>query len=251
MSTLAARAYLGFDFRLIFRDRLFLVFTLGIPALMYGFFGLMYGQSTYGEQAVSYYDEYTPSFIGLIMLNIALMNVGPVLVIFKEMGLFRRLLVTPLDMSAVWFAAVSRAFVLFGIGFIEMLLVGWFMFQRLPQAPALELLSAIVISAFALFSMGFLIGALFRTANAAFQAGAFLFQPMLLLSGASIPLEQLPAVVQKLALLIPMTHVVEALRLGWRGEFFSQAGLVPTLVLLSIGIGCALIARRAFRWSAA
>jgi ABC-2 type transport system permease protein len=251
MTTLAARAYLGFDFRLVFRDRLVLIFTLGIPAVMYGFFGLMYGHSTYGAQAVSYYDEYTPSFIGLIMLNIALMNVGPVLVIFKEMGLFRRLLVTPLDMSAVWFAAVSRAFVLFGIGFVEMLLVGWFMFHEVPQTQFLQLLIAIVISAYALFSMGFLIGALFKTANAAFQAGTFLFQPMLLLSGASIPLDQLPAIVQKLALLVPMTHVVEVLRLGWRAEFFSQAGLAPALVLLALGTACALVARRAFRWSAA
>ncbi|WP_425261291.1 ABC transporter permease [Rubrivivax sp. RP6-9] len=247
----ALQAYFGLDFRLAFRDRLVLVFTLGLPALMYGFFGMMYGHATYGEQAVSYYDEYTPSFIGLILLNVALMNVGPVLVIYKEMGLFRRLLVTPLDMSAVWLSAISRAFVIFMIGFVEMMLVGWYMFHQLPRTSLLELTSAIVVCAFALFSMGFLIGAFFKTANAAFNAGTFIFQPMLLLSGASIPLDQLPAIVQKLSLLVPMTHAVEVLRLGWRGEYFTPAGLQPTLVLLALGLVCALVARRAFRWSAA
>ena len=250
MMNTALRAYFGFDFCLAFRDRLVLVMTLAIPAVMYGFFGLMYGQATYGAQAVSYYDEYTPSFIGLVMLNVALMNVAPILVIYKEQGLFRRLLVTPLDMSAVWLSAISRAFVIFMVGYLEIVLIGWLMFNSLPTAPVLQLLSGLVVSTYALFSLGFLVGSLVKHANAAFTAGSLLFQPMLLLSGASIPLNQFPDVVQKIAQVIPMTHVVEVLRLSWRGEYFSPAGLTPTLVLLAMGSICALIARRTFRWSA-
>ena len=89
MST-ALRAYVGFDFRLAYRDRLVLLLVLSVPAVMYGFFGVMYGRATYGEQATSYYDEYTPSFIGLVLLNVALMNVAPILVAYKERGWFRR-----------------------------------------------------------------------------------------------------------------------------------------------------------------
>ena len=218
MMNSALRAYVGFDFRLAFRDRIFLLMTLGIPALMYGFFGLLYGRSTYGDQAVSYYDEYTPSFIGLVLLNVALMNVAPVLVIYKEQGLFRRLLVTPLDMGAVWLSAISRGFSIFLVGLFEMLVVGWIMFHTLPTASMVELLLALMICAYALFSLGFLVGSLVRTANAAFSAGSLLFQPMLLLSGASIPLSQFPDIVQKIALLVPMTHAVNLLRLAWRGE---------------------------------
>lgn len=250
MMNTALRAYVGFDFRLAFRDRVFLLMTLGIPAVMYGFFGLLYGHSTYGDQAVSYYDEYTPSFIGLVLLNVALMNVAPVLVIYKEQGLFRRLLVTPLDMSAIWLSAVGRGFAIFLVGFVEMLLVGWAMFHTLPKTSLLELLAALAICAYALFSLGFLVGSLVRTANAAFSAGSLLFQPMLLLSGASIPLTQFPVIVQKIALLVPMTHTVNLLRLAWLGELFTQAALVPTLVLLAFGSVCALIARRTFHWSA-
>ena len=246
----ALRAYVGFDFRLAFRDRMVLLMTLAVPAVMYGFFGLMYGEGVYGAQAVSYYDEYTPSFIGLVMLNVALMNVAPVLVIYKEQGLFRRLLVTPLDMGAIWFSAVSRAFSIFLVGLVEMLIVGWLMFHRLPTTSALELLAALTVSAYALFSLGFLIGAVARNANASFSAGGLLFQPMLLLSGASIPLAQFPPIVQKISLIVPMTHVVEALRLGWRGEFFTPAGLPPTLALLAFGTAFALVARRCFHWSA-
>jgi ABC-2 type transport system permease protein len=247
----ALKAYFVFDFRLVFREKLVLFFTLLLPVMMYGFFGLMFGQSSYGPEGSSFYDEYTASFIGLILLNTALMNVGPVLVIYKEMGLFRRLLVTPLDMSAVWLSAVLRAFLIFMIGFVEMIVLGWLMFDQWPTHSVLQLLTGVTVCAFSLFSFGFMLGSLFKTSNAAFNAGIFIFQPMLLLSGASIPLETLPGVVQHISQLVPMTHVVEVLRLAWRGAYFTPDGLLPTAVLLVLGVVCALVARRTFRWSAA
>jgi len=244
------KAYFVFDFHLVFREKLVLFFTLLLPVMMYGFFGLMFGQASYGEQGNSFYDEYTASFIGLILLNTALMNVGPVLVIYKEMGLFRRLLVTPLDMSAVWLSAITRAFLIFLVGFLEMIVLGWLMFDQWPSHSVLQLIAGVTVCAFSLFSFGFMLGSLFKTSNAAFNAGIFIFQPMLLLSGASIPLDNLPGVVRHIAQLVPMTHVVEVLRMAWRGEYFSAAGLLPTAVLLVLGVACAVVARRTFRWSA-
>ncbi|MDT8999851.1 ABC transporter permease [Paucibacter sp. APW11] len=245
----ALKAYFVLDFNLVFRERMVLFFTFLLPAFMYAFFGMMFGDASYGGGAVSFYDEYTASFIGLILLNVALMNVGPVLVIYKEMGFFRRLLVTPLDMSAVWLSAITRSFVIFMIGFVEMVIVGWLMFHQLPQTSLVELFTAILVSAFSLFSFGFMLGAFFKSSNAAFNAGIFIFQPMLLLSGASIPLDRFPPFVTQLAQVVPMTHVVDVLRLAWRGEYFSPAGLTPTVLLLLLGTACALVARRAFRWS--
>jgi ABC-2 type transport system permease protein len=241
------KAYFIVDFTLVYRERVALVLTILLPALMYGFFGMLFGNATYG--AHSFYDEYTASFIGLIMLNVALMNVGPVLVIYREMGFFRRLLVTPLDMTAVWLSSITRASVVFLLGFVEMMILGWLMFHQVPTTSVAELGTALVICAFSLFSFGFMLGSFFKSANAAFNAGIFVFQPMLLLSGASIPIDVFPKLIQDIAQLIPMTHVVTILRLAWRGEYFSAQGALHSAVLLAFGIVCALVARKTFRWS--
>lgn len=242
-------AYVKVDFALVFRERVALAMTLLLPAAMYVFFGLMFGKATYGAASYGYYDEYTASFIGLIMLNVALMNVGPVLVIYKEMGFFRRLLATPLDMSSVWISAISRALLIFMLGQVEMMLLGWLMFDRLPSTSLVQLLSAIFVCAFSLFSFGFMLGSLFKSANSAFSAGIFIFQPMLLLSGVSFPLENFPPFMRVFAQVVPMTHVVAVLRAAWRGQFFTTDSLGRSAFLILFGGACALISRKTFRWS--
>jgi ABC-2 type transport system permease protein len=243
------KPYLLLDLRLAFRERVSLLLMLALPAFMYVFFGLMFGQARYGARAVTYFDEYTPSFTGLILLNVALMNVGPAIVIYKELGFFRRLLVTPLDMAAVWVAAITRATLIYMIGYFEMLLIGWAMFGRFPSASLLQSVLSLLLCCFGMFSFGVLLGSLFKASATAFSAGIFIFQPMLLLSGASIPLDQFPRWVTSLAQLLPMTHVVTILRLAWSNRFLSVEAIGPTLYLLAFGAICALVSRRVFRWS--
>jgi ABC-2 type transport system permease protein len=243
------KAYLLLDFRVGFRERAAIVLMLALPAVMYIFFGLVFSKTRYGSGALSYYDEYTPSFTGIILLNVALMNIGPTLVIYKELGFFRRLLVTPLDMTVVWISAILRATVMFMIGYAEMMLLGYLMFGSVPKSAPLQAVLALLVCCFGLFSFGFFLGSVFKQSNAAFNAGILIFQPMLLLSGASIPLDTFPRWANELSQLIPMTHVVTLLRLAWRNELLGAAAVLPALYLVIFGLVCAALARRVFRWS--
>ncbi len=249
MDLAATRAYIRFDFGVIVREKVMIFFILALPAFMYAFFGLLFGNASYGTGNQSFYDEYTASFTGLVLLNVALMNIGPVLVIYKELGFFRRLLVTPLPMAAIGVSTILRSFIIFFIGYAEMLVIGYFMFGRVPQTPVLELAVCLLLCSFCLFSMGFLMSAVFRSANSAFNAGIFIFQPMLLLSGASFPMETFPRWLQQASQVLPMTHVVHALRLTWRDEFFTARGLIPAAVMIGYGLIFAVTAQRLFRWT--
>jgi ABC-2 type transport system permease protein len=244
------QAYFLIDLKIVLRERMAMVMILLLPAVMYAFFGLLFGSASYGAERNSYYDEYTASFAGLILLNVALMNVGPTFVIYKEMGFFRRLLVTPLDMSAVWLSTIFRAFLIFMLGYVEMLLLGIVMFNRLPATSADQLILSLAVSAFALFSFGFMLGTIFNSTQAAFNAGIVAFQPMLLLSGASFPLDIFPQWVRYTTEFIPMTHVVKVLRLSWRQDLYTQDAVWPITFLIVFGFACALVAHRSFRWSA-
>jgi ABC-2 type transport system permease protein len=245
MSARPIRAYLVFDSRIIFRERFALFMILALPGVMYGFFAVLFGGDRYSNN--SFYDEYTASFAGLILLNIALMNIAPGLTIYRELGFFRRLMVSPLPMSAIWLSAVLRSALLFLLGQAEMLILGYWIFGQVPDAPIIQLLLSVLISMFGLFSMGFLLGSVFRNANSAFNAGILLFQPMLLLSGASFPLTMFPDWIRIVTQLIPMTHVVEVMRLGWRGELFTAAAVWPSTFLLIFGSICAFVAQASFR----
>ena len=241
------RAYFILDLKVNFREKISILMLLLMPAVFYLFFGSFYSTPNDANGGVNFYNDYTVSFASVILLSIALMNIGPMIVICKEGGFFRRLFVTPLNMSEVWFSSILRALIIFLVGYVEMLLLGYFMFDQTPPTTYIQLLLPCLISAFALFSMGFLIGAMFNTSMAAFNAGMIIFQPMLLLSGAGFPLELFPDWARIMSAFIPFTYVVEIMRMGWVGELFTYQAIFPTVVLLIMGTSCAVIATTMFR----
>ncbi|GAB3012484.1 ABC transporter permease [Bowmanella dokdonensis] len=247
MSWSSLKAYFILDMKVNFREKVSIAMMLLMPAVFYLFFASFYSAPTEGAEGASFYNDYTVSFASVILLSIALMNLGPMIVISKEGGFYKRLFVTPLRMSEVWLCSILRALILFFIGYLEMILLGYFMFGELPQASLEQILIPSLISAYALLSMGFLLGALLNASVAAYNAGMILFQPMLLLSGAGFPLEMLPEWARAISYLIPFTYVVELMRLGWMGSLYNQEAILPSVVLLIVGSVCALIAARSFK----
>ena len=208
----------------------------------------MFGNVQYGAGGISFYDQYTASFVGIIILNVALFNVGPGLVIYKEMGVFKSLAFTPLKTSVILEATVLRCFVIFLIGVLEIFLIGFLMFDRVPTVHAGQFALAVVLAAYALFAFGFMVSCFVNSAGSSYGASIVLFQFMMLLSGASFPITQFPPYVQEICKFVPMTYVVELLRMSWEGALFTQAALTPTLILALFGVLSHIIAARKFQW---
>jgi len=77
--------------------------------------------------------------------------------------------------------------------------------------------------------------------------GMVLAFPMMFLSGASIPLEVLPAKVRAVSQYIPLTHVVTLMKGLWFGDPWSQHWTEVAVLVGCLLVGGA-IAARTFRW---
>ncbi|UAA40049.1 ABC transporter permease [Paraneptunicella aestuarii] len=244
------RAYLVLDSKVYFQEPMVLFFALIFPAAMYLAFGMLFGETTYGSGGNSYYDEYTASFLGIILLNTALFNISPSLVVYKELGFFRRLMITPLSINSIVFSTLVKAFIIFALGMTEVFILGWLMFDRILPEYVFQLMLGLGVSAFSLFSFGFMLGSLFNRSNSAFSASVLIFQPMLFLSGASIPLDTFNDWFMMIANVVPMYHVVELLRLSWSGNLFTEAAIVPVVVSIILGSICIFVSNKTFEKSA-
>ncbi|TFW16938.1 ABC transporter permease [Massilia arenosa] len=247
MRAQSLRALLVLDLKNTFRDKMAVGFLLVFPVGLYCFFGTFFGANATAESANRYYSQYTINFASAILLNIAFLNVGPTIVLAKDMGFLRRLFVTPLTLVEMWLSTVLRTLAIFALGYASLLFSGWLLLGHLPQASVPQLLVPALVSAFTMLSLGFLLGAIFRKPMAAFNAGMVLIQPMLLLSGAGLPADTFPRWAVALSEALPFTHVVRIMRLGWEDHYFSAAAVTPTLILLATGAACALLATRIFR----
>ena len=112
----------------------------------------------------------------------------------------------------------------------------------------LSFIGFVIIANFAMRSMG---GIIASVANSMAESQIIiqcLYFPMMLLSGATVPLSILPEWAQSLVQFIPATHLVS----GLQGILLKQESLLdnwkPALALIVTTITCTLISLKIFRW---
>ncbi len=240
-------AMLRFDLKNTLKDKIAVGMLLVFPIAIYIFFATFFGAVKTAESRLEYYETYTVNFAAVILLNTALLNLSPTIVMAKEGGLFRRLLATPLTPATLLLASVTRTLIIFVLGYIGTLVMGYFVLGRLPQASFANLAIPALLAAFCILSIGFMLGAWFDRATTAFNAGMILIQPMLLLSGSGMSRDTFPDWAYALSTVLPFTYAVDAMKLGWDGQFFTAAAILPALVLVAVGGLCMVATTHLFR----
>lgn len=221
------------------RDRMAILFTVLLPLLMAGFFGLIFR----AEQAL-----YVPGMLTLAFLWLGIFGVAPPLVQMREQQILRRLGATPLKRSTLLGAQIGwrlttgliQAAVLVAFG---MLAYG----MKIAGSWAL-LLGAVVLGAAVLISMGFLLAGLARSNDSAVALGQAVQFPMMFLSGILFPLEMLPEFLTPVTRVMPLTYLGDALR----QTMLAAPPLFPLWVDFAVLGGCLLLfsglAVWFFRW---
>ncbi len=109
---------------------------------------------------------------------------------------------------------------------------------------------AVVVTSFACTSLGMCIGALGLRGRSVSLFADVIAGSMLLVSGANVPLDQLPAWIQALSSVIPVTHGMEAAReLADGASLVDVAGLLATELAIGavlLVVGLAML--RVFEW---
>jgi len=162
-------------------------------------------------------DVSVPSYIGLIIVTVALMGLPIGTGAARESGVLRRFRATPLHPLAYILSDIASYLLMTVIGVLLLILTGKVVFHIRFEVNILS-----VLGAMAFLALGYLIAGLAPTARIAQAVGMVLAFPMMFLSGATIPLEVLPAKVRAFNHYIPLTHVVALMRGLWFGDSWGQ-----------------------------
>ena len=103
----------------------------------------------------------------------------------------------------------------------------------------------ILLSSAALFSLGFALASVIRSANAVRAVSFIIFYPMMFFSGGTLPSQFLPEAVKTAASVMPMTYSVNLLHSLWFGNGWD---LTAVVVLVGFMIAGILLAVRFFKW---
>ena len=234
------------EIKLFLREPMAVFFTLVFPLMMLFLFGSIFGNdpdpALGGRGSV---DVSIPGYMAVIIATAGLIGLPINLASYRAQGVLRRFRATPLRPEVVLVAqlAVSLLFAL--AGSLLLVVAGRLFFDLHLPAAGGAVLVAFLVSAAAIFALGFVLASVLPNARTAQAVGTTVLFPMMFLSGAALPRQMLSATIRDVAQVLPLTHVVSLLDDAWSGAGWN----VPALVVLSgVLVASVALSTRLFRW---
>ncbi len=199
-------------------------------------------------RALRYVDWVLPGVLAINVMFSSLWGVGWVIVRYRKNGVLRRLRATPLTASEFLTAQIlSRLLV---VGIVNVLVfAGTHLLLGFPMRGSYLALALVFLAgAIALVSLGLTVSARIRSEELADGLLNLMSWPMMVLSGVWFSLEGTNVWAQRVAELLPLSHMVDAAR----RVMLDGAGVADVAVeiglLLGLGIVLLTLSARAFRW---
>ena len=163
-----------------------------------------------------------PGVLALLLLVVTTNLSSMAIVREKELGTLEQLNVTPI---ARWELIVGKLLPYALVGAVDILLVVGvtiFWFEVPLRGSFVLLISMCLVYLMTTLGLGLFVSTISKTQQQAMMTSSFFFMiPMVFLSGFIFPIENMPAVVQPVTLLIPLRYFLEIVR----GIFLKGVGL--------------------------
>jgi ABC-2 type transport system permease protein len=182
---------------------------------------------------------------GFVMSFLTTLIVAVSIVNERSAGTFEQLQVTPATSIEILLGKVLPLGGVFAVDVVLMMLLAGFLFGVWPAGSALFFVIVSVFYQLFSLSLGVIISATSATAAEAVSKTVLLSNPLILLSGFSMPIQNMPAVFRGLAEVVPATHYIRIsraiyLRGAGPGQVFWELVIIGVM-----GIALVLLAGRA------
>lgn len=233
------------ELRLYLREPAAAFFTLLLPLVLLALNGAQGNaprRELGGEGVV---DVMLPGYVALVIATSGLMVLPATLATYRERGILRRLHATPMSPFVALVAQLLVCLVVTLVGLALLVSCGLAFFElTAPQAPA-RVLGATVLGALGFFAASLVVAAVAPSSRAVQAVAAALYFPMIFLSGAMWPREDLPDGLAQVGQWLALAPVVDAIDAAWSGGVDATA----LAVLVALLVAGTAVSVRLFRWS--
>lgn len=236
------------EFKLFTRNFMNMFFLLVFPTMSLLLFGGIFGNepaALFGGHGTV--DISVPAYAGLVISVTGLMSLPLTICEYREKKILKRFQATPLNPGYVIASQLGINLLMTVVGMLLLFLVARIVFQLRFAGSILPVAAVFILSTLSIFSLGMLIAGLAPNMRTATAIAYLVFFPMLFLTGATLPIEIMPKLMQDIASILPVTHVVRAMKAVWLGGALSAVS-TSLLILAGIAVVCFFLSFRFFRW---
>jgi ABC-2 type transport system permease protein len=231
---------------LFWRNREAAFFSFLFPVILLVLLG-----SVYGDEPIEGVSAATYLLVGLLGYGVAataFASLAITLVVRRETGLLKRVRGTPLSPATYLAAVIASMVIVIALQVIAQLLIGRYVLDAAwPSAPG-SFTVAILFGAAAFAALGVAITVFVRSAEGSSAVVNAIYLPMAFVSGAFFSTDEMPAFLEAISKVLPLTHLLRVIRATFiEGE--GLAGSATALLAVGLwGLAGLAIAIRMFRW---
>ena len=236
------------ELKLSFRGMDMIIFAVCMPVVVVILLGIIYGGKPAFDGADYTFLEQSFGAVSTIAVCAGgVMGLPLVISDYRQKKILKRFKITPSSPVLLLSVQVAIYMIYSLIALVLIYLVSVLLFGMKLQGAFLPFMGAFFLVMISMFSIGMLVGGVSPNTKIASVLASLLYFPMLIFSGATLPYEVMPAALQKVADVLPLTQGIKLLKATSLG-LPAENGMASLIVMAVIAVVCGGLSIRFFQW---
>lgn len=236
------------ELKLNIRNMNMVIFAIIMPLVVLTILGFIYGTKAAADSGAYTFME--QSFGALCTISICaggLMGLPIVVSDYRERKILKRFKVTPVSPLKL-LAVEFTIYVLYClVSMLTLVPTAMLIWNVRISGSWLAFLGSWLLTMVSTLSIGMMVGGIAQNSKSASVIASVLYFPMLIFSGATLPFEVMPTVMQKIVSIFPMTQGIQLMKSAFLGLPIDNA-LFPVILMAAVTAICTGIAVKFFKW---
>ena len=235
------------ELKLNIRNMNMVIFAILMPLVVLLILGIICGTKPLEGRAYTFIEQSIGALCAISICAGGLMGLPLVVSEYREKKILKRFKVTPV--SPLMLLGVEFAiYVLYCLVSLITIITAAMLFWKVRiGGPLLLFLGSWLLTMVSTLSIGMMVGGIAPNTKIASVIASLLYFPMLVFSGATLPFEVMPSIMQKIVSVFPLTQGISLMKATFLGLSTGKV-LVPILIMLGVIIVTAGVAVKFFRW---
>lgn len=236
------------ELKLSFRGMDMMIFAVCMPVVIVILLGIIYGGKPAFDGADYTFLEQSFGAVSTIAVCAGgVMGLPLVISDYRQKKILKRFKITPSSPLLLLSIQVAIYMIYSLIALVLIYLVSALLFGMSLKGAFLPFIGAFFLVMISMFSIGMLVGGVSPNIKIASVLASLLSFPMLIFSGATLPYEVMPAALQKVADVLPLTQGIKLLKATSLG-LPAENGMASLIVMAVIAVVCGGLSIRFFQW---
>lgn len=236
------------ELKLSLRGMDMLIFAIFMPIVVLVILGIIYGSKpAFNGADYTFFEQSFGAVAAIAVCAGGVMGLPLVVSDYRSKHILKRFKVTPIKPAIILMVQVTIYTLYALMSLITLFIVATLFFNFHMKGGFLPFMLGWLFVTVSMFSIGMMVGGIAKNYKIAGVIASALYFPMLIFSGATLPYEVMPAALQKVANILPLTQGIKILKSAVIGLPIDHV-ILPIIVLAAITVVCSGTAIKFFKW---